>query len=156
MDHAVLDEAAFTRGLTTGGQSGVANLEARSGRSWDEMLARWSLTLLTDGYGARESSDPTLRLRGWRLGELFEGFCVDAGGCGPRAGPAGTFGRAHPALPMPLSADVSVQIPEIAPGGFAAFELAPGLAGGTRLLHLRGQGGAPLPQAARLALLRIE
>lgn len=156
MDHAVLDEAAFTRGLTTGGQSGVANLEARSGRSWDEMLARWSLTLLTDGYGARESTDPTLRLRGWRLGELFEGFCVDVGGCGPRAGPAGTFGRAHPALPMPLAADVSVQIAEIAPGGFAAFELAPGLVGGTRLLHLRGLGSAPLPQTARLALLRIE
>ena len=156
MDHAVLDETAFTRGLTTGGQSGVANLETRSGRSWDEMLARWSLTLLTDGTGAREAADPTLRLRGWRLGELFAGFCSDVGGCGLAGSPAGPFGRAHPALPMPLSSDVTVEIAEIAPGGFAAFELAPALAGSTRLLRLRGMGSAPLPQAARLALLRVE
>lgn len=156
MDHSVLDEAAFTRGLTTGGQSGIANLEARSGRSWDEMLARWSLTLLTDGTGAREAADPTLRLRGWRLGELFAGFCNDVGGCGFAGGPAGPFARAHPAQPMPIAANVTVGIAEIAPGGFAAFELAPALAGSTRLLRLRGVGSAPLPQAARLALLRVE
>lgn len=156
MDHAALDEAAFTRALTTSGQSGIANLEARSGRTWEEMLARWSLTVLTDGRGALQSPDPTLQLAGWRLGELFAGFCVDVGGCGAGSSPTAPFGRAHPAKPRPLDADETVEIAEIVPGGFAPFELTPGVVGGTRLLRLRGLGGAPVPQAARLALLRVE
>lgn len=155
MDHAVLDEASFTRALTLGGQSGVANLEARAGRSWDEILLRWSLATLTDGRPGLESADPLLTFAGWQLGAIFEGFCTDIGGCAGAATDA-PFGRAHPAQPMALGSDVRVQVASLLPGGFAAFDLAPGTAGSTRLLYLRGAGGTPLPATARLALLRVE
>src|SRR5690606_15727970 len=100
MDHAAIDEASFTRALSTSGQSGLANLEARAGRSWDEILARWSLATITDGRSGLEADDPSLRFRGWQLGALFEGFCGDLGGCGGGGGGGGVngvFGRAHPA-----------------------------------------------------------
>lgn len=154
MDHAALDEAAFTRALTLGGQSGIANLEASAGRSWDELLTRWSLATLTDGRVGLESADPLLTFRGWQLGALFEGFCDDLGGCGG-GDPAATFGRAHPAQPMVLDAARRVRIPALVPGGFAAFDLTPATAGTTRLLHLRGADGVALP-TLRLALLRVE
>ncbi|HRN53866.1 MAG TPA: hypothetical protein PK788_10235, partial [Gemmatimonadaceae bacterium] len=155
MDHATLDEASFTRALTTGGQSGLANLEARAGRSWEEMLARWSLATLTDGRGSLEANDPLLRFRGWQLGALFEGFCGDLGGCGGGNVNA-VFGRAHPLRMTAIAGDVRVTIPEIVAGGFAAFELSPAVAGSTRLLRLRGPNDAPPPSTARLALLRVE
>lgn len=156
MDHAAIDEESFTRALSTSGQSGLANLEARAGRNWDEMLARWSLATITDGRGSLEASDPLLRFRGWQLGALFEGFCGDLGGCGGGGAVHGPFGRAHPARLTPLAGDVRVSVPEIVAGGFAAFELAPALAGSTRLLRLRGLNDAPPPSSARLALLRVE
>ncbi|MBA3853500.1 MAG: hypothetical protein C0503_03735 [Gemmatimonas sp.] len=157
MDHATLDEASFTRALTVSGQSGIANLEARAGRSWEEIFARWSLTILTDGRSGLQASDPTLRLKGWKLGALFEGFCSDLGGCGATPGDAtAVFARAHPAQPMALSGSASVEIPEIVAGGFAAFELAPGTVGSTRLLRFRGAGGASLPGTTRIALLRLD
>jgi hypothetical protein len=155
MDHAAIDEASFTRALTLGGQSGVANLEARAGRNWDEMLLRWSLATLTDGRAALESPDPSLRFSGWQLGALFAGFCGDIGGCaGGDAGAA--FGRAHPAQPLVLAGDARVRIPALVPGGFAALELSPGPAGSTRLLSLRGAGAGFLPATTRVALLRVE
>jgi hypothetical protein len=155
MDHAVGDEASFTRALTLGGQSGIANLEARAGRSWDEIVTRWSLATLTDGRAGLESADPLLRFGGWQLGAIFEGFCGDIGGCAGGAVEA-PFGRAHPAQPMPLPGAARVRIASLVPAGFASFDLAPGVAGSTRLLHLRGANGAPLPATARLALLRVE
>ncbi|WKW12669.1 IPT/TIG domain-containing protein [Pseudogemmatithrix spongiicola] len=156
MDHAAIDEASFTRALSVNGQSGIANLEARSGRSWDELLARWSLAVVTDGRAAGAAVEPTLRLKGWALGDLFEGFCGDLGACGGSGGVNDVFGRADPVRRTALAGNVTVDLAELAPGGFATFELAPSTAGSTRLLRLRGLGGAPLPSTARVALLRVE
>lgn len=156
MDHAAIDEASFTRALTVNGQSGIANLEARSGRGWDELLARWSLAVVSDGRVDGAAAEPALRLKGWALGDLFDGFCADVGGCGGTGGLNDVFGRADPVRRTPLMGNMTVELAELAPGGFATFELAPSTVGSTRLLRLRGPGGAPLPSTARLVLLRVE
>lgn len=155
MDHAAIDEVSFTRALSVSGLSGIANLEARAGRSWEEILARWSLAVLSDGRAGIESSDEMFRLYGWKVGEIFAGFCVDLGSCSG-GNPEVVFGREHPARPTLLSSDIRVVVPEINPGSFAAFELAPAAPGSTRLLRLRNANDGPLPSTARLALLRIE
>ena len=155
MDQAAVGEAEFVRALTLSGQAGIANLEGRAGRGWDEMLARWSLAVATDGRAGLPVADPRNRFPSWNLADLFAGYCRDLGAC--LGGDASvTFGRAHPLQAIAVSGDASVQMPEIVPAGFVAIEVAPAAPGSTRLLRLRGANGAPLPITARLAVLRIE
>jgi hypothetical protein len=156
MDHTAVDDAVFVRALTVSGQSGVGNLEARSGRSWDDLLLRWSLAVASDGRaGVATPTDATLTFRAWNLGDLFAGYCGDLGGCGGGSA-EGTFGLAHPLQPLAITADATVDVAEIAPAGFVSLELAPTGTGASRLIRLRGRNGAGVPLPLRLAVLRVE
>lgn len=157
IDHAVLTEEEILLALTRSGSSGASNLEARSGRSWDEMLSRWALTLMTDDRsGMPTAASPTLRLPSWALGDLFAGLCFDLGPCG-RSVPAGeAFARAHPLRPIVAPVDFTLEVRDLVPGGFVPIELPPGARGSERLLRLRGSGSAALPFAVRLAIIRVE
>lgn len=153
LDHASGDEGALVREFVSSGLSGVANLEARSGRGWDELLARWSLALMADG---RTSAPPLARFASWDLDDVFGGLCRDLGSCeglaqGTRFTRASALRRA-----IVNEANATVSITAIAPASFVAVELVPGTAGSRRLLHLRGATGPALPTTARLAILRIE
>jgi hypothetical protein len=155
MDHAALGEDAFLLALVSGTGSGVANLEARAGRPWSDLLTRWALSLLVDDRGGVTASDPTLRFPSWAVGDLFAGLCDDLGPCagGVTTGPR--FTRAHPARPLVAPPDVTLQLSGIPAGGFVPIELLPGPTGSRRLLRLKPTGGA-LPAGARLAIIRIE
>ncbi len=155
IDHGTSSEESFLQQLTSSGQSGVTNLEARSGRTWDDILGRWSLALFAETRGANVL-DATLRLPSWDLANLFAGLCTDVGACGSAFG-AARFTRAQPLRPVVMFApNFSVQTGDLVPGGFAAIEVAPGAAGSRRLLNLRNANGGALPPTARLAIVRIE
>lgn len=157
MDHAVLDESAFARALTVNGQSGVANLEARSGRSWDELLLRWSLALITDGRSTLGTpADASLRYPSWDLADIFAGFCADLGACGSDFDPSSAFDREHPLLPLRVDADASVNFTALAPAGFGTLDLGARGADQTWLIRLRNGTGGALPPTLRLAILRVE
>lgn len=155
IDHAGRSEDLVLSQLMASGLSGVANLEARVGRSWDDMLARWSLALIAESRGT-VAVDPTLRFPSWNLANAFGGLCTHIGQCG--AGPRGErFSRPQPIRTIAASAAAfSLTLPEIVPGGFAAIDVAPGGAGTRRLLRLRGTTTSFLPPNTRLAILRIE
>lgn len=155
IDHAGRSEDLVLAQLTASGLSGIANLEARVGRSWDDMLARWSLALIAESRGA-VAADPTLRFPSWDFADAFGGLCTNIGECG--TGPRGArFSRLRPVRPVAVStASFSLTLPEIVPGGFAAIEVAPGALGTRRLLRLRGFTTPFLPPNTRLAILRIE
>lgn len=154
MDHAALPEATFTQQLTVSTQSGVANLEARAGRTWESMLARWSLALATDDRGTLPA-DATLRLPSWNLASLFTGLCGDLGPCAGGIAAGGRYTRANPLKPFAPGGDFSLSIPELTPGGFVVAEVEASGIGTRRLIRLRGANGAPPPPAARLAILRV-
>lgn len=153
MDHAPVDAATFARDLTRSGDLGVANLEARAGRSWDEMLGRWSLAMLTETRGTALPLPATLTMPSWNLADVFAGLCRASGSC---AGGSGRFTEPDPLRPLTLGAgDVRVTVGNLVPGGFAALELMPEAPRATRLLKLTGAGGA-ISASTRLAILRIE
>lgn len=155
MDHAAISEDAFLLALVSGTGSGVANVEARAGRTWSDLLTRWALTLMVDDRGAAPANDPSLRFPSWAVGDLFAGLCGDLGPCagGVTTGPR--FTRAHPVRPLVAPPDVTLQLSGIPPGGFVPIELLPGPSNSRRLLRLKSAGGA-LPAGARLAIIRIE
>ena len=155
LDHAGQAEEVVLQNLTASGQSGIANLEARTGRTWDDILGRWALALMAESRNI-VASDSTLRIPSWNLANVFGGLCVSVGSCGGATGTA-RFTRAQ-ALRFVLvnESSFSLSINELVPGGFSAIEVGPGDAGSRRLLRLRGAAGGSVPPTARLAILRIE
>jgi hypothetical protein len=153
IDHSGRAEELVLQELTASSQSGIANLEGRVGRSWDDMLGRWALALTAESRSA-EPTDVTLRLPSWNLADVFSGLCTSAGSCG--AG-NGRFARPRPLRPTLVSEpSFTLTISELVPGGFSAIEVAPGAPGTRRLLRLRGANGDVLPPTARLAILRVQ
>ncbi len=156
IDQESLAEPAFFTALTTSGLSGIENLQARTGRTWDEIVTQWSLTLATDDRLGMTPTSLRLRFPSWNLASLFKGLCDLAGTCGD-PGRVSPFVREHPLrAPQLLQSEFLVEVPSVAPGGFAVFELQ--VSGGIsrQLLELRGFRGAALPSTARLGILRIE
>lgn len=155
MDNATLDEAAFIAQLTASGQAGVANLEARAGRSWEDLLARWTLALLAESVPPAAPTNPSLGFRSWDLSDAFAGLCAALTPC---SGPGSDrFSRPRPlrSLTVP-NRSWTVDVAEILPAGFVAVDVAPGVVGTRRLLRLQGLRGGPLPSAARLVVLRVQ
>ena len=153
IDHAGRAEELVLQELTASSQSGIANLEGRIGRPWDEMLARWALALIAESRNV-ETTDASLRMPSWNLADVFRGLCTSTGNCGVGSG---RFARANPLRPALVTTPVfSLAITEIVPGGFGAIEIAPGAPGTRRLLRLRNANGEFLPSTARLAILRVE
>jgi hypothetical protein len=155
LDQSAQSEAALLAALTTSGQSGVANLEARIGLPWDVVVSLWALAMLSDGMAGLTPSSPQLEFPSWDLTDLFAGLCTDVGPCAGGGTNDGLFGRAHPARPVArTTGDFDLTFPEIAPGGFAAVRLTGTVSTGRQLLELRGAAGA-LPPTARLSVLRV-
>lgn len=150
-------EPAFYAGLTVSQQTGVANLEARTGRSWDELLPAWSLAVATDGRAGFAPTTPALRFRAWDLASLFGGLCDAVGTCAGANESAVRFTRAHPLQPVAVAyGRFAVPVARIVPGGFAAVELAVPTGATGQAIELRGLAGAPLPPTARLAIVRVQ
>jgi hypothetical protein len=156
-DQEALAEPAFFTALTTSGQTGVANLEGRTGRSWDQMLAEWSLAMVADDRAGLVTVSPRVRFPAWDLRSIFQGLCDVLGSCIAPPGVPSPFTRAYPVQPLGLEAgSFGAEFAEIVPGGFAAAELAVTDATARQLLELRGYRGAALPAGARLGILRVQ
>lgn len=157
VDQEGLAEPAFFTALTTSGQSGVANLEGRTGRTWDEMLPEWSLAMVTDDRAGLVTSSPRLRFQAWDLRSIFQGLCDVLGSCIAPPRVPSPFTRAYPVQFLTLEAGpFAAEFAEIVPGGFAAVELVVTAATARQLLELRGYRGAALPAGVRLAIMRVQ
>ena len=155
IDQEGLAEPAFFTALTTSGQAGIANLEGRTGRQWDEILPEWTLAMASDDRPGFTPSSTRLRFPSWDLRSVFQGFCDVLGSCVDPLGSA-TYPRAFPLQPVALSAGpFSVEMPAIVPGGFAVIELDGGAGGLAQLIELKGFRGAVLPATVRLGIVRI-
>jgi hypothetical protein len=155
LDHATQSEEVLLEQLTSSGQSGVANLEGRIGRSWDDILGRWALASVAEARRAT-ATDATLRFPSWNFADVFERLCTDLGSCLSASG-ASRFTRPYPLETVMANVPAfTVAIPDLVPGGFRAVEIAPGAPGSRRLLRLRDLSSPFLPANARLAILRVE
>ena len=156
LDAETANESAVLAALTTSAQSGVANLEARTGRAWDELLPEWTLAMVSDGRPGLVTSSRRVRFPSWELRGLFAGLCDATGSC-DAPGTTAPYARAWPVRPLQLEAGAfSAEFPSVAPGGFAVLELVVTGATARQVIELRGYRGASLPTGVRLGILRIE
>lgn len=75
-DNYATNEASFLRALTqTTTTYGAWNVEARSGVSWPQLLAKWTLALAADDYGPSPSTFSAIP--SWNVPDIFSGMSGD-------------------------------------------------------------------------------
>lgn len=139
------DEGAFLRRLVqTATLSGVANVEAVSGRPFPQLLAEFTLMLAADDLQGVPGPyvEPS-----WNLPDVFAGYAE-----------LGTRPPAPLAMRQSTGEDLSVTGRGMKGGGAVLVRVGPVAAGATQLLELRSTLSAPLPTTSTvgLAVLRIE
>ncbi len=146
VDQYATNEAAFLRALTTSPATGVANLEARTGRSVGALVADWSLALLTDDMAGFVPVDARHRIPSWHTRGVFAGMHQDF----PQL-----FPEEYPLVPWPLAwGDYTYPVITV-PGGSFALLRTYGAQGVRQVFELRGADGEPVPPLLRLAILRL-
>lgn len=154
LDQSGQAEAAFVKALV--GEptlSGVQNLAARTGRSYPEMLADFSLSLALDDRDGFTPARPALVMPTWNTRDVFQGLYNDFKD-------HETIGHLFTS-PFPLATraisfgDFVVDVPELRGGTASLFELG-GTLSGTQLMELLSASGSIAPASLGMAIVRVQ
>ena len=152
IDHGPMPEPDFLKALTQEQSlTGVANLEARVGRSFADMLPEWSLAMVLDDHPDFVPQGPmALRLTqpSWHFRNVYSGYKTDFGSVSWDPWPF------RPHMRPFSSVDIEVQV--LRPGTSIFFELEPGVASTQQLVELRAiNGSAAAPAELSISFVRI-
>ena len=146
IDQHAASDASFLKPLTQERTlTGVANITARTGKTFAELLGDWTLAMAVDDYSGFAPLRPELTFPSWHTRDIFLAFNRDFSG----------FPRSFPLVMRPVqfgtfAVDVTMR------GGTAAlFELT-GSQSATQLLELRTSGGGAPPDNLRIAIVRVQ
>jgi hypothetical protein len=145
VDHSGRPEAEILRELNQSTIRGAANVQARTGRPFVDVLGDWSLAMALDD---RTGVEPAGRwhMPGWNLRDMYAGLNFEQPGVMPMR---------WPLAEMPLGFVGGTQnVVGVRGGSTTYFELA-----GTSVplaLQLLGEGGGPLSSALRIQLFRLQ
>lgn len=147
VDNYATTEQAFFRGLTQSALVGVANLEARTGRPWPEMLSDWSLAVATDDRAGFAPAREQHRIQTWNTRDIFAGMNGEL--------PA-NFARPFPLVPRAISFGTFTEtVAALRSGSFALFELSG--SGSAQILELRGTTEAQVaPPGLVMQIVRVQ
>lgn len=154
-DQFATSESQFLKDFTVNAAIGVQNLEARTGRPWEEMLGEWSLGMYLDDEPGFTPVNTHLMMPSWNLPDIWRGLCNDLGPCANPNNPMQSYPRASPFQPHPLSFGAFTVGESIVGGSFSIFELT-GPQTGTQVIELRSQSGGDPPPTIRLAIVRVQ
>jgi hypothetical protein len=150
-DQYASDEGAFFRAVIRETQvTGLASMEARTGRTYAELHPAFMMALYADDYpGLSPPAEARYTIQTWNMRDMFKGYSADFPATRPQAFPlrvqAVTYGT--------FSANVSSVI-----GGAAAYLELAGTPSSPQVLDLHATTGLALPAGTtlRLAILRVQ
>ena len=149
-------ESQFLKDWTLSAVTGVANLEARTGQSWDQSLGEWSLALYVDDLPGFTPANPHLRFLSWNLRDIWLGMCTDLGPCSNPNNSSQLYPSSNPfSLYAVAFGNFNVNVTTLAGGAFAIFDLS-GLQSAKQLIELRSVNGGDPPGTVRMAIVRIQ
>ncbi len=139
-------ESQFLKDWTLSNVTGVANLEARTGQSWDQSLGEWSLAMYSSSIPGFVATNAHLRFPSWNLPDIWQGMNTDMRSTYPAPNPFNprleTYGN--------FSANLTLQ-----GGGFTIFDLS-GTQPARQLIQLQSVNGGDPPGTIRIAIVRIQ
>jgi hypothetical protein len=148
-------EPGFLSSLTqVKNDRGVANVAARSGKPFSELLGMFSLASAADNYPGATVTDPKLHLASWNSRDLFQNMSANLTSNGvqvyPQTWPLNmrrvSFGNFNTA-----QSEVSL----LRGGSFAVWELT-GTQSGPQALAIRSLSGGAAPPLIGMTILRIQ
>jgi hypothetical protein len=151
--HYATDEAAFFQALTRSWtQTGLANIEARTGRDFASLHPDFMMSLYADDVpGLTPSASARYTIPSWNTRDMFLGISQNF----TRGGePVPAFPLRVRAVPFgEFAADVATLL-----GRAASYVELSGTPSGAQVLDLRAPGGTALPAETplRLAILRVQ
>jgi hypothetical protein len=145
VDHSGRPEAEILRELNQSTTRGAANVQARTGRSFNDVIGDWALAMaLDDRTGV--ASTGRWHVPGWNLRDVYAGLNFEQPGVMPTR---------WPLAETPLSfVNATQNVSGLRGGSTTYFELA-----GTSVplaLHILGEDGGPLSSALRIQVFRIQ
>jgi len=147
VDQSDLPEATFLSQLVQETSvTGAANLSARLGRPFDEMLSDWSLALYYENWG-QTPLRPAWTVPSWNIEDVFVGMNQDFYQDFPDGHPLRGRGWSLGPFVLPVS--------NLPPGGWALFATS-GYHNRQQLLEFRPTPGSQLPPTLRVQLLRLQ
>ena len=150
------NEAQFLKDFTNSPVTGVANLEARTGLTWEQMLGEWSLTMFVDDFPGFTPANPHLKFLSWNLQDIWLGMCSDLGPCVNPNNTSQIYPAATPFNPRRVSyGNFNVNVTTLDGGAFSLFDLS-GTQSSKQLIEIRSVNGGDPPPTVRIAIVRIQ
>jgi len=142
-------DTAFLRALTNATTTGVTNLTAVAGVSFDRLVGGWGLALFADDYPGLSNPSPDIAFPTWNLRDIYAGL---------NAAPDWTsrWNTRFPIQPtrLPLGSFFT-QRPAIRGGAHAYYDIL-GTLNIPQLIHLRTSANTALNPSLRIAITRLE
>jgi hypothetical protein len=150
VDHHAASEAAFLKALVAGPNTGVANIQSLTGRSYADMLSDYALALAVDDYPGVTLQRAQHTIPTWHSRDIFAGMNTDF----PTGG--GSYPLAFPLAMRAFSAGASVTVPAVWGGTGAYFDFTGGTAP-QQFLELRASNGTgPAPVNLGMSIVRVQ
>ncbi len=149
-------EAQFLKDFTLSSVTGVANLEARTGQSWEQTLGEWSLAMYVDDLPGFTPANPHLQFLSWNLHDIWLGMCTDLGPCANPNNTSQLYPSSSPFNARRISyGNFNVTVTTLQGGAFSLFDLS-GSQSAKQLIELRSVNGGDPPSTVRIAIVRIQ
>ncbi|HUG40633.1 MAG TPA: Ig-like domain-containing protein [Longimicrobiales bacterium] len=151
LDHAGVAESVFVKALVGEPRlQGVENLAARTGRSYPDLLADFSLALAMDDHGGTDPARAELTFPSWDTRNIFKGLYDDFNDQYPSLVPS-----EFPLFRRYLNyGDFDIEVTKLTGGTASLFDLS-GTPGAQLLELLSSSGGTP-PANLGIAVVRFQ
>ncbi len=154
IDQSGMDEAAFIKAMVDEPRAtGVDNIAVRTGRSFRDLLADFSLAMAVDDHPSGFAPlRHQLTIPGWNTRNMFSGLHDDYAGTGL----ASTYDLAWPLATHAVSfGDFTIDVSGVRGGSTAVFSLSGAFPGG-QLIELLSPAGGETPSNLGLAVVRVQ
>lgn len=150
-------ESQFLKDFTVSPATGPQNIEARTGRPWEESLGEWSLAMYLGGHADFTSANnPRIAFPGYNLTDIYAGMCADLGPCTNPGNPQQLYPKANPFSPRLVTfGNFTSTIGSLVGGGVSYFELS-GTQTAKQLIEIRSFAGGDPPSTVRVAIVRLQ
>lgn len=150
------DEAKFFKDFVTSPVTGVSNLEARTGKKWEDLLGEWSLAVYLDDIGGFTPANPALAIRSWNYPDIWLGMCATMGPCNDPSNPVLLYLRSTPFAPRQRSfGNFLIGYGSLIGGGFTILDLS-GPGAPSQVIEVKAlTSEANAPANIRIAFARV-